>query len=530
MLRAAIFLLITSSIKAQVAPLDALHLSGAFGEPRGSHFHAGWDLTTGEQEGAPVYAIDSGSVYRLRISPYGYGRAVYLRHPDGTFSVYAHLYKFAPELEAYIQSYLQRHQRNTADLYLPDGKLIVRKGQLIGFSGTSGSSTGPHLHFEVRSPDEAPVRPSLKGFQIKDTLPSRFKWLRFFKPYQWISDSDTFYVFPVPEFTLTPSRLQGRTVPWPYPALVLGFKGYDRTGQRTTGLSRWFLIADGDTLFHYRADTLPYPKMRLATAIQDRRYILLWMPPAVRHPSFQTERQGVVLLKPKQRRSLQVGICDEWDQCQVLSFSVKYVGNQSLPSVDSSWLQLRDTILHLPPWELQIDASDLWTPLPLRMEACRTAPQCVEITPFVPLREKANLRWHLPTLPDSLRPYVYVQQVGAGRNVYVGKWQADTLQVAIRRLGRFVLRLDTIPPRIRLPQQDWQLEPYLVLNVHDDETGIYRWDLWLDNQWYPSEYYPSLNQIRFFFPTPPTGRMRQLRVRLADRVGNVTERTFSIRY
>lgn len=134
-------------------------LSGTFGELRPNHFHSGIDIKTGGKIGAPIYAIQEGYVYRIKVSPYGFGKAIYLRHPDGRFSVYGHMNRFNPEISARISAEQRSTRTYDQELYLPKDEMVVGRGELLGYSGNSGSSFGPHLHFEIRDPEEQIMNP-----------------------------------------------------------------------------------------------------------------------------------------------------------------------------------------------------------------------------------------------------------------------------------------------------------------------------------------------------------------------------------
>jgi hypothetical protein len=141
-------------------PLDNHYaLSGTFGELRSNHFHSGLDIKTHGKTGIPVLAIEAGYVFRLRVGPFGFGNAVYLRHPDGRYSVYAHLDRFTPELEDFIYQQQIKGQAFEQDVYLNQGQFSVERGDLIAYSGNSGSSFGPHLHFEIRDANEHILNP-----------------------------------------------------------------------------------------------------------------------------------------------------------------------------------------------------------------------------------------------------------------------------------------------------------------------------------------------------------------------------------
>lgn len=141
-------------------PLKGFYaLSGTFGELRSNHFHSGMDIKTGGQQGRSTYAIEDGYVYRIKVSPFGFGNAVYLQHPDGRFSVYAHLKEFNDEIKAYARKRQYTSQQFSQELYLNNTEIKVEKGDVIGYSGNSGSSGGPHLHFEIRTPSERILNP-----------------------------------------------------------------------------------------------------------------------------------------------------------------------------------------------------------------------------------------------------------------------------------------------------------------------------------------------------------------------------------
>jgi Peptidase family M23 len=147
-------------------------LSGTFGELRPNHFHAGLDIKTGGETGRALLATREGYVYRIKVSPIGYGHAVYLRHPDGYFSVYGHMSCFSPDIEALVEQQQFSTKRYEQEIYLSEEELPVRTGQLIGYSGNSGSSQGAHLHFEVRDEQERAINP-LAYFKslIRDDVP-----------------------------------------------------------------------------------------------------------------------------------------------------------------------------------------------------------------------------------------------------------------------------------------------------------------------------------------------------------------------
>ncbi|PKA84311.1 peptidase M23-like protein [Ulvibacter sp. MAR_2010_11] len=152
------------------SPLDIpLILSGSFGELRSNHFHSGFDIKTKQREGLPIFAPADGYVNRIKVAHYGYGKALYIQHPNGYGTVYAHLQKYAGAIEKYVKD--NQYKKETFEIELfPDATMLpVKKGELIGYTGNSGSSGGPHLHFEIRDSAERPMNPMLFGINIPDS-------------------------------------------------------------------------------------------------------------------------------------------------------------------------------------------------------------------------------------------------------------------------------------------------------------------------------------------------------------------------
>jgi len=171
------FLLFTISLFAQNqypqdyfrSPMDLpVHPSGTFGELRGNHFHAGLDFRTQQKEGFPIFAVADGYVSRIKVSSYGYGTVMYIDHPNGYTSVYAHLQKYAPKIDAYVRAKQYEKKSFDIELMLKPGELTVSKSEVIALSGNSGSSGGPHLHFEYRdTKSEMIINPLLFGLNKK---------------------------------------------------------------------------------------------------------------------------------------------------------------------------------------------------------------------------------------------------------------------------------------------------------------------------------------------------------------------------
>ncbi|MEO6348644.1 MAG: M23 family metallopeptidase [Aquaticitalea sp.] len=153
-------------------PLDiTLILAGSFGELRSNHFHSGLDIKTQLKQGLTVYAAAEGYVSRIKISHFGYGKALYITHPNGYTTVYGHLSRFAPKIEAYLK--VKQYEKESYEIELTPTaeELQISSDEVVAYTGNTGGSGGPHLHFEIRDSQERTINPLLFGLQIKDSKP-----------------------------------------------------------------------------------------------------------------------------------------------------------------------------------------------------------------------------------------------------------------------------------------------------------------------------------------------------------------------
>jgi Peptidase family M23 len=153
-------------------PLDVpLVLAGTFAELRSNHFHSGLDIKTQHKEGLKVFAAAQGYVSRIKISHWGYGKALYITHPNGYTTVYAHLQKFSPKIERYIKKLQYKKESFEIEVFPTILELLIDTDEVVAYSGNTGGSSAPHLHFEIRDKKERPINPMLFGIDIKDTRP-----------------------------------------------------------------------------------------------------------------------------------------------------------------------------------------------------------------------------------------------------------------------------------------------------------------------------------------------------------------------
>lgn len=149
---------------------EKVFLTGNYGEIRPNHFHAGLDFRTDIEKHLPIYCIGDGYVSRIKVGTHGYGKVLYITHPNGQVSVYGHQYRFNDSIKKYVEAAQDMLEAFEVELFPKPGELKVKQGELIGYTGNTGDTEGPHLHFEIRDEKtEVPLNP-LRFLSVPDTV------------------------------------------------------------------------------------------------------------------------------------------------------------------------------------------------------------------------------------------------------------------------------------------------------------------------------------------------------------------------
>ncbi|WP_425392367.1 M23 family metallopeptidase [Ekhidna sp.] len=247
-----------------INPGQQNYLAGTVGEIRSSHFHTGIDVKTGGRTGLPIYAVADGHISRIKVSASGYGYALYMKHPNGTFSVYAHLEAFDSRIAAWSLKEQYRKESFEVDLFPEAGQFQFKRGDIIGYSGNTGSSSGPHLHFEIRDANHQPIDVLSLGFdEIRDRIPPVVQKVAFvtldqkarvngyFGRYEFdlIKTNDGFQ-------TKKPINLKGKIG-----VEIYSYDPMDGIPNRN-GIKKTTFQLDGDTLFHEHKEFFSFGKQR----------------------------------------------------------------------------------------------------------------------------------------------------------------------------------------------------------------------------------------------------------------------------
>lgn len=319
-----------------IKPGEQNHLSANMGELRSNHFHAGLDIKTDKKTGYPVYASAEGYVSRIRASSYGYGYAVYITHPNNLVTVYAHLDKFNQAIGDYLLKKQYEKQTFEIEVRPAKGELPVKKGEVIGLAGNSGSSQAPHLHYEIRDTTDRVLNPAECGFkELTDNLPPVFDRIAIVP---MNIDSRINGEFERKEFKVS---LTGNSYSIASPIsanglIALELKAYDRKNfaHNTYGINKIRLYVNDTEIFHHNLSSFTFEETRYINehinyqvfSNTGRRFERLYIADGNKMNSYKCSDnlRGKFQVKDGKVSKIKITIEDDFGNKSTLSFDIRH--------------------------------------------------------------------------------------------------------------------------------------------------------------------------------------------------------------
>lgn len=547
-------------------PLDRpLQLAANFGELREGHFHMGLDIRTGGREGLPVYAAADGYVSHLSIAPGGLGNAIFITHPNGLVTVYGHLERFADSLQQIVRLRQYAMQSWQQEIDLPDEAYLVRKGGLIAYSGNTGSSLAPHLHFEIRDTTGMNINPQLEGLSVGDDQPPAINGL------YWYDRRYSTYMTRAQKISITGRdgiyHTEKSVIPVGSPLISLGIAATDRSSasSHVSGIFGATLWLD-DSLIHgfslrdlsssdtrYINACIDYSKwVRSGVYVQHLSTLPGNHAPIFTHP----ERNGLIHLRDTLIHTVRIRVKDVQDNQSELMVRVRYVPACAAPAHDPVLYHTTafsaghyfssGTIACTPGRETRINGASFiahFTPLSFYDQL----PFHWQELPDTDVRSVSALIFlHDPSAPvhdrflvkvrstlssnDPLRARTVMQLIsGDSQYIIKGSWQGDWLAGYFSRLGILHLIVDTVAPDIH-PYQ-WEEGQHfsreaagISIQCKDDLGPVATLRGEVDGHWVPFAQKGNIYTYTFD-DTCPAG-MHKLTITAVDVAGNKMEQIF----
>ena len=490
-----------------------IQLAGNFGELRPNHFHAGFDFKTQQKEGLPVFAAGDGYVSRIKISTYGYGKAIYITHPNGYTTVYGHLQKTHGLIEDYIRKEHYKQQSFEIELFPSASDLPVKKGDTIAISGNTGGSEGPHLHFEIRdTQSEKTINPLFFGFD--KLLPDTKKPI-----------VSSVLVYPIDSTSIANQSKRPIVLnlslqkDGSYIAEKVFAKGkigfgvicsdFDNVSYNTNGVFKVETVANGASCFSYQFDALVFDEGRYVNALIDfpryrqtkqRVQKLFMKAPYGLSNVITNESRGILEVLPNFSQLYRIRLSDFIGNTVDISIPIEYALQAAV--VDEEALKTpyflkaaTDNIYEKDGMEVSFPAHTFYDDFFLKFSVANKIMTVHDDN--VPVH--SNFKVSITDSTVVNKEKTFIASLEGGRKKYNStKCNKNTFSAYTKNLGQFALALDTIAPKIICvrPIDGKEIkDKNLLFRITDDLSGIKSYNGFINEKWVLFEYDAKTNRI-----------------------------------
>jgi hypothetical protein len=491
------------------SPIDApFDLSGTFGEFR-SRFHTGIDFKSRGVQGQKIFSIEDGFVSRIEVNNYGYGKVIYIDHPNGYTSVYAHLRNFSPELNKYIKSELYKSKTNSIKKFPKKNELTIRKGSVIGYSGNTGRSFGPHLHFEIRETENQNAlnplmfnykyidkeRPIIRGLYIINEDKSLVRKLPVRKKISKLNDST--YISDLIEYN-------GK--------IGIGLDIYDiqyKNLYNQNGIYKVELFIDSILSYSYKMYKIKFSENHYKKIMYDylslvekNKKVLKIYTPRNSNLSFLKNNSfnGIINSDTYKDNYVTIKISDWNKNSSYIKFRLKSVTTKSedISFQGIEVLRNQDYTLNKNSSIIEIDKNTFYDDLLLNISYnSDTLDLGKEKNPF-----RSSLRVKLPhKIIDTMQlRQSFVGKIINDRVSYLSSKKNNSyVYTNTSSLGRYIISRDTLEPEIKpinfKNNSNIKGKRSLRLRLKDELSGIKKYSSYINGIWALFEYEPKSNLI-----------------------------------
>ncbi len=516
-------------------------LAGTFGELRSNHFHSGIDIKTQGRQGLPILAIADGTVSRIKISHWGYGKALYIAHPNGYTSVYAHLKKFSPEIEAYVKRIQYKKRSYEVEIFPDFGELKVTKGNTIAYSGNSGSSSGPHLHFEIRSSvSEKPTNPLLYGYEVRDATNPTLVGL-----FAYPLSQDAVVNQSAEKIQLNYTKQSdGSFLADKVTALGVigfGFNSFDRQDMAANknGVFSVKQIVNGKVYSEYDFETFSFGETRYINTLIDyahfgkhrQRIQKCFKEPFNRLGIYKNlHNNGKITVKEGLSYTVEILISDiEGNETKLI---IPVVGKKEAIKLEKDDTSTDDFVIADKPNNFDLGAAKVYFPANTFYKDfyidLKKGKDTVTIHDnSVAAHRNFTISFDVSKYPQKERKQLFIARLNDRKQpIHSRTFKRDgAFTTRTRSFGTYILAKDTIAPNIKpknFKEKQWLSNySYLSLEISDDLSGISTYNATLNGEWILMEYEPKTRTITYNFDDKILDKTQcGLKVVVTDNVGN----------
>lgn len=488
-----------------IAPGTQNSLAGTFGELRGNHFHSGIDIRTNGEVNKPVYATAEGYISRIKISENGFGKVLYIKHPNGFTTVYAHLNSFENKIEKYVRKAQYENKKFTIQLFPKPHDLPVNIGDLIALSGNTGGSHAPHLHFEVRNSKSEPINPLFAHFkELEDTIKPIISALTFAQLNSKKNISKTTSVNYI-ELDKQPQQKINK------PFYLLGevglgieVKDQNNGANNMNGINKILLYENEKLTYTYSIEKFAfsqskYIKTHLEYGCYKSKKISAhrcYITPTNPLPFYNKNLPNKTEINSGETKNIRIEAYDFYKNMAVVEFKVngKLLDNKSLkqlPSPSSNSTFIKGGIYQefkTPDCKIYFSTNSLFESM--NLELIRRADTFDLQMNTAPLKGKITIGLR-PKTPHHLKEKTRVYSYNSVKKSYYnegGNWNGDFIEFKTKSFAKYICISDTIKPVFKNPKR---LQNAFKINITDNLSGISRYSATLNGIWVLVEHYPN---------------------------------------
>lgn len=533
-------------------PVDFnMALSGTFGELRTNHFHSGIDIKTFGATGKPLMAIADGFVSRVAVSPGGFGHAVYIEHPNGYTSVFAHCKSFSPALAQWVKTEQYRLESFQVNLFPEKNQFQVKQGEVIAYSGNSGSSMGPHLHFEIRKTlGQTPVNPLLFNYDVRDFIRPTINGLKIFPvgKYSFVDGKNKVATQSLagwgPEYKLKTGdtlKLSGQ--------FYFGINTYDKLNDANNknGVYSIQFYIDSTLVYAHALEMFDFTESRYVNSLidykgyvkQKSRYQKTYIEPNNKLSIYrEVSGNGIFSFIDDNYHQLKYVVKDANGNESILKFTVKSnppqfknIGTENqVPEEivvfnwdDDNYFETKDFSISVPKGALYDTLKFEYTVSP-EVDEGFYSPLHEVGNPGKAIQNRCKLSIKPLDFPEELKSKALIVRVDKRPISAGGSWDGEFLTSNIRNFGSYSISVDTISPEIIAKNiqnaKNVSQQSTIKFTIKDDFSGIRDYRATLNGEWLLMEWDPKNSLLVYRIDDRLKAGENHFELQVTDAVGN----------